>query len=59
MRIDERIGAALGKARANLVGFQPAESIPYGGVLVLLPFLISNGAAELPGILRGKAKRLL
>lgn len=42
-RIDERIGAALGKGTANLVQFQPAESIPYGGVLFLLPFLLSNG----------------
>jgi hypothetical protein len=42
-RINERIGAALGKGTANPVEFQPAESIPYGGVLFLLPFLLSNG----------------
>lgn len=42
-RINERIWAALGKGTANPVEFQPAESIPYGGVLFLLPFLLSNG----------------
>lgn len=42
-RINERTGAALGNGPANLVEFQPAESIPYGGVLFLLPFLLSNG----------------
>lgn len=42
-RVNERVGAALGKGTANLVEFQPAESVPHGGVLFLLPFLLSNG----------------
>lgn len=43
-RVDERVQAALGvRPPTSPVEFHPAESVPYGGVLFLVPFLLSNG----------------
>lgn len=41
-RIDLRTAAALGE-KVNPVHFEACESVNYGGVLFLLPFLLANG----------------
>ena len=41
-RIEDRVFAALGIRKAEIF-FEPCESVEYGGVLLLLPFLIANG----------------
>jgi len=41
-RIESRIFAALGQGRSNIF-FEACESVEYGGVLFLLPFLVANG----------------
>lgn len=41
-RIEDRVFAALGIRKAKIF-FEPCESVEYGGVLLLLPFLIANG----------------
>ncbi|NEW85347.1 MAG: hypothetical protein GZ094_23700 [Mariniphaga sp.] len=42
-RVDLRLDAALGGHSVDPVHFEPCQSINYGGVLLLLPFLIANG----------------
>lgn len=41
-RIEDRVFAALGQQQSN-ISFDSCESIEYGGVLFLLPFLLANG----------------
>ena len=41
-RVEDRIFAALGLQNA-VISFDSCESVEYGGVLLLLPFLIANG----------------
>jgi hypothetical protein len=41
-RIEDRVFAALGLAQSD-ISFDSCESVEYGGVLLLLPFLIANG----------------
>jgi hypothetical protein len=41
-RVEDRVFAALGLQNAE-ISFDSCESIEYGGVLFLLPFLIANG----------------
>ncbi|MDF1561380.1 MAG: hypothetical protein P1P83_14415 [Bacteroidales bacterium] len=41
-RIEDRVFAALGLQNAE-ISFESCESVEYGGVLLLLPFLIANG----------------
>jgi hypothetical protein len=41
-RVEPRIFAALGLQKAD-ISFDSCESVEYGGVLFLLPFLIANG----------------
>lgn len=41
-RIEDRVFAALGLQNA-VISFNSCESVKYGGVLLLLPFLIANG----------------
>jgi len=41
-RIEDRVYAALGLQNAEIC-FEPSESVEYGGVLLLLPFLMANG----------------
>ena len=41
-RVDDRIFAALGLQQSN-ISFDSCESVEYGGVLFLLPFLLANG----------------
>lgn len=41
-RIDDRVFAALGLQNADIC-FESSESVEYGGVLLLLPFLMANG----------------
>ena len=41
-RVESRVLAALGKQKAG-ISFDPCESIEYGGLLFLLPFLLANG----------------
>ena len=45
-RIDLRIEAALGGSVVNAVHFEPCQSVDYGGVLFLLPFLLADGLLE-------------
>lgn len=42
-RVDLRFDAALGGRPVDPVYFEPCQSVDYGGVLLLLPFLIANG----------------
>ncbi|NEW85365.1 MAG: hypothetical protein GZ094_23805 [Mariniphaga sp.] len=42
-RVDLRLEAALGGLPVDPVYFEPCQSVDYGGVLLLLPFLIANG----------------
>lgn len=42
-RVDKRIESALGIGDKCLVQFEPCQSVEYGGVLLLLPFLLANG----------------
>jgi hypothetical protein len=42
-RVDLRIEAAITGNAVNLVQFEPCQSVEYGGVLFLLPFLLTNG----------------
>lgn len=42
-RVDSRIAAAMGEKDINPVAFEACESINYGGVLFLLPFLFATG----------------
>jgi hypothetical protein len=41
-RIEDRVFAALGLQNAEIC-FESCESVEFGGVLILLPFLIANG----------------
>jgi len=41
-RIEDRVFAALGLQNAE-ISFESCESVEFGGVLLLLPFLIANG----------------
>ena len=41
-RIEDRVFAALGLAQSE-ISFDSCESVEYGGVLFLLPFLLANG----------------
>lgn len=42
-RVDARLQAALGQGTVNPVEFESCQSLEYGGVLFLLPFLLVNG----------------
>jgi hypothetical protein len=42
-RVDARISSAFGLSPLNPVRFEPCQSIPCGGVMLLLPFLIECG----------------
>jgi len=42
-RVDLRLEAALGEKVEDIVKFESCQSLPYGGVLFLLPFLLANG----------------
>ena len=42
-RVDLRLEAALGGKVEDIVKFESCQSLPYGGVLFLLPFLLANG----------------
>ncbi|MFW6224825.1 MAG: putative transposase [Bacteroidota bacterium] len=42
-RVETRLDAAMGEQVTNIVRFAPCQSVPYGGVLFLLPFLLANG----------------
>ena len=41
-RVEDRVFAALGLQNA-VISFDSCESVEYGGVLLLLPFLLANG----------------
>lgn len=41
--VDERSAAAKGQLSTTPIHFQDCDSLPYGGVLLLLPFLIETG----------------
>ena len=41
-RVESRVFAALGLQKSD-ISFDPCESVEYGGVLFLLPFLLANG----------------
>ena len=41
-RVEDRVFAALGLQNA-VISFDSSESVEFGGVLLLLPFLIANG----------------
>lgn len=41
-RVEDRVFAALGLAQSD-ISFNSCESVEYGGVLFLLPFLLANG----------------
>lgn len=42
-RVESRLEAALGEEVTDIVRFEPCQSVPFGGVLFLLPFLLANG----------------
>ncbi len=42
-RVDLRLAAAKGELDVNPVIFEACQSVPYGGVLFLLPFLLAQG----------------
>jgi hypothetical protein len=42
-RIEERISCALGIEPCGVSSFEPSQSVPMGGVMILLPFLIESG----------------
>jgi len=42
-RVESRLDAALGEQVTDIVRFEPCQSVPFGGVLFLLPFLLANG----------------
>jgi hypothetical protein len=42
-RVEERINCAFGLTSVKPLRFETAESIPFGGVLFLLPFLVESG----------------
>jgi hypothetical protein len=42
-RVKDRVDAALGEKNSTIIKFDPCESVPFGGVLFLLPFLLANG----------------
>lgn len=44
--MDERISAAFGLGAETPVRFQSCQSVEYGGVLFLLPFLLANGLMD-------------
>ena len=41
-RVEDRVNAAVGLGRAEIF-FESCESVEFGGVLLLLPFLLANG----------------
>ena len=41
-RVESRVFAAVGLQKSD-ISFDPCESVEYGGVLFLLPFLLANG----------------
>jgi hypothetical protein len=42
-RVEERVNSAFGLSVVTPIHFEVSQSIPYGGVLFLLPFLIESG----------------
>ena len=42
-RIEERVYCAFGLSSVHPVNFEASRSVPYGGVMVLLPFLLECG----------------
>ena len=42
-RVDLRLAAAMGELEVNPVMFEACQSVNYGGVLFLLPFLLAQG----------------
>ena len=42
-RIDERYQASLGMELSGVVHFEACQSVPFGGVLCMVPFLLANG----------------
>jgi hypothetical protein len=48
-RVEQRIEAAFGIGVENIVKFEPCESVPFGGVLCLLPFLLEQGLLSYNG----------
>ena len=42
-RVEDRVSSAFGLPPVNPVRFEFCQSIPYGGVMLLLPFLIECG----------------
>jgi hypothetical protein len=42
-RVEERVNSAFGLSAVTPIHFESAQSIPYGGVLFLLPFLVESG----------------
>ena len=42
-RVESRLDAALGEQVTDIVRFESCQSLPFGGVLFLLPFLLANG----------------
>jgi hypothetical protein len=45
-RVEERINSAFGLSPVSPIHFEPGESIPFGGVLFLVPFLVESGRKE-------------
>ena len=42
-RVDQRIMAAMGKIETTPLEFESCQTLSFGGVLLLIPFLIQNG----------------
>ncbi|MFW5781448.1 MAG: putative transposase [Bacteroidota bacterium] len=42
-RVETRLDAAMGEQVKDIVRFEPCESVSFGGVLFVLPFLLANG----------------
>lgn len=42
-RVETRLDAAMGEQVQDIVRFEPCESVSFGGVLFVLPFLLANG----------------
>ena len=58
-RVDLRLAAAMGELEVNPVMFEACQSVNYGGVLFLLPFLLAQGLFYLPGLLPQAGGRVL
>jgi hypothetical protein len=57
-RIESRIYASLGFQKPEIY-FEPCESVEFGGVLFLLPFLLANGLLSYKKILFKEAIGIL